>query len=497
MQHDGRKLQHRADSPIGQRVDEVSRQRNIMDALLDNLSSGVFMVEAPSGKPLIANRMAKLILGQGILPDANKGNLSEVYRAHKPQSPNPYPINEMPIIQGMLGVSSHVDDMIVERPDGSEVRLEVFGTPVRDEYGRVWASLVNFYDVTERSRGLDEVYYLSFHDHLTGLYNRRFFEEELKRLDTSRNWPLTLIMGDINSLKLVNDTFGHTAGDELLVKAAETMKRGCREDDILSRIGGDEFMFLLPCTDNEEAEQFVQRIKEMMTKETVMGISISTSYGHATKTKEDENIETIYQIAEDRMYANKLSESATLQRRVFARMMELMYMKAPWEEEHAKQVSLMAARLATAAGMLNDKAQEMGKLGFIHDIGKISVPDGILNRPGPLQKNEMEEIQRHAETGYRILLTSGDFAGYAQYVLAHHERWDGKGYPQMLKGYDIPVESRIIAIVGAYDAMTGVRYGRTRMSKEEAINELRSHAGTQFDPELVQLFIMQLEKDTL
>lgn len=181
-----------------QAEDVIRKQNELFASLLKLLPVGVFMVDAADGKPLVANEMAKNLQGRGILPDANKSNLSHVYQAFKNDTGEPYPTSEMPIIMGMNGLNAHIDDMVVERPDGTRVQLEVFGSPVLDDKGHPWASLVTFLDITERKKSESELIYLSYHDSLTGLKNRRFFENELTRLDTSDNLPLSIIMCDVN-----------------------------------------------------------------------------------------------------------------------------------------------------------------------------------------------------------------------------------------------------------------------------------------------------------
>jgi len=229
-----------------QAEEEIRKQNELFASLLKLLPVGVFMVDAAQGKPLVANDMAITLMGRGILPDANELNLSEVYKAYKVGTGKHYPTAEMPIALGMRGISSHIDDMVVERPDGTKILLEVFGTPVQDNNGKPWASLVTFMDITKRKKEEGELIYLSYHDYLTGFRNRRFFEEELLRIDAAAKYPLSVMMCDINGLKLINDSFGHDCGDRLLVKAAETIRKACRNGDIICRVGGDEFAVLMP-----------------------------------------------------------------------------------------------------------------------------------------------------------------------------------------------------------------------------------------------------------
>jgi len=161
------------------------------------------------------------------------------------------------------------------------------------------------FDVTERKIAEEKYLYLSYHDQLTGLYNRRFYEEELVRLDTPRNLPLTLIMADINGLKAVNDSLGHIVGDELIKKVAEIIKSGCRGDEIIARIGGDEFVVLLPKTAGAEANQMIERINALLSESMISSTPISTAFGYETKNAEEEKIEEIFKKAEAKMYKNK------------------------------------------------------------------------------------------------------------------------------------------------------------------------------------------------
>ena len=164
-------------------------------------------------------------------------------------------------------------------------------------------------DITDRKNKEKNMFYFSYHDCLTGLYNRRFYEEELKRLDTERNLPLSIVMGDVNGLKYINDTFGHLKGDDLLMKVADSIKKACRSDDIIARLGGDEFVILLPKTDTVEAERIIERIKEFLILETVGTRKISMSFGFETKHTIQEDIQQIFSLTEKKMYQKKSVES--------------------------------------------------------------------------------------------------------------------------------------------------------------------------------------------
>ncbi|HZK60536.1 MAG TPA: PAS domain S-box protein [Anaerovoracaceae bacterium] len=344
-------------------------------------------------------------------------------------------------------------------------------------------------NIEERKKAEKQILYISYHDQLTGLYNRRFYEEELKRLDTKRNLPLTIVMGDVDGLKLINDSFGHAMGDELLRKAAEVIKNGCRADDIIARLGGDEFVIILPETDAFETEQIIKRINDLALKEKEGNIDISIAFGYATKSNEEENIQEIFKYAEDLMYQHKRSESSGIRNKTIDLVMNTLYKKSGREQLHSIKVSEICEAIATKMGLSENDVYQIKIAGLMHDIGKIEIDEKILNKPEKLNKDEWERMQRHPEMGYRILSSVNEFSAIADDILEHHERWDGKGYPRGLKGEESSLCARIIAVADSYDAMTTDRtYGKA-LSEEEATNEIRRCSGTQFDPEVARVFV--------
>lgn len=381
-----------------------------------------------------------------------------------------------------------------KRVDGKILPVEIVMTNILLNGRIVFHSL--WRDISERKQMEREMEYLSYHDQLTGLYNRRFFEEELLRLDVKRNLPLTVIMGDVNGLKLVNDSFGHSVGDELLKKVAEVISAGCRRDDVVARLGGDEFVVLLPKTDYYEAKEIVNRIKEKALKEKVESVEISISFGFETKISNEEKIEEILKKADDKMYEKKLMESQSMRWKTINAIVTTLNGKDKGEEEGSYKVSTLCKNLGIAIGLSKEDIDQLKSISLLRDIGKISIDEKIFNKPGKLTNEEWEEVKRHPEIGYRILCTVTSMTPIAGYVLAHHEKWDGTGYPKGLKAEEIPIQSRILAIADSYNAMRSERCYRNSLTEEDAIEELKVNAGIQFDPKLVRIFIEEILQKT-
>ncbi|MBC3796295.1 HD domain-containing phosphohydrolase [Acetobacterium tundrae] len=352
-------------------------------------------------------------------------------------------------------------------------------------------------DISERKRAEEEISYLSYHDYLTGLYNRRFYEEELVRLDTPFNLPITLIMGDVNGLKLINDSFGHVMGDELLKRAAELISSACPKQSIVARLGGDEFIVILPQTDVFQAVEVIKNLKAKISNEKIGAFAVSISFGYETKENAEQDIQEIYKRAEDDMYRHKLFESASIKSKTIDLIMNTLYEKSRREMLHSKRVGELCKLIAKEMNFEKDDINQIRVAGLMHDIGKMGIDEKILNKEGELNDDEWTEIHRHPEIGYRILSASNEFSEISKYVLEHHERWDGTGYPKKLIGAETSIQARIIGVADAYDAMTCDRSYRQGLSEAEAIDEIRRCSGKQFDPEVARVLIEEvLKKDT-
>jgi diguanylate cyclase (GGDEF)-like protein/PAS domain S-box-containing protein len=355
-------------------------------------------------------------------------------------------------------------------------------------------------DITERKMKEEEIVYLNYHDVLTGLYNRRFFEEEKKRLDTARQLPFSVIIGDLDGLKLINDGFGYASGDLLLIKAAKIMKDSCRAEEIVSRIGGDEFCILLPKANAEVARRVVKKILEICENTHVQisnrAIKPSISLGYATKVSEEEKMDEIVAVAEDSMRKRKLLNRKSVRSDLIVSIQATMLEKSHETAEHAERMAILSVAVGESLGLSDDELYELELAAKLHDIGKMSIDHQTLSKQEKLTDEEWITIRKHPEVGFRIAQSTSELAPISEYILSHHERWDGKGYPQGLKGEGIPLIARIVSIVDSFDAMTENRPYRPAMTKEDAIAEIIRNSGTQFDPSIVEYFVKVVQDVT-
>lgn len=365
-------------------------------------------------------------------------------------------------------------------------------------HGGKQVTLGNIIDVTKKKKFEQRLEYISLHDRLTGLYNRTYFEEELQRLSTSREYPITVIMGDINGLKLINDTLGHDKGDKLLTTCAQVIKRALRRSDILARIGGDEFVVLLPRTDEITGKRILERIQLSIDKNNQEhpGLPLSVSFGMATADTPEQPLKEVYKKADDLMYQKKHKLGTTSHSKIINALLTELLERIHVTEEQIRHKQELCQKLGKKAGLSVQQLANLSLLVKVHDLGIIGMPDRIISKKDPLTKSELKLMRQHPERGYHIALSSPDLAGVADLILKHHEKWDGTGYPLGLKGEEIPIECRILSIVDAFDSITTGRppYCREK-AVENALEEIRRYAGTQFDPNLAETFIEMITFD--
>ena len=382
-----------------------------------------------------------------------------------------------------------------DTPKGRLV-VEIVLTPIFDEQANCTHLLGAARDITERKQAEQKLKYLSLHDALTGLYNRAYFEQELKRLAGERYAPVGIMVCDVDGLKLVNDTLGHGTGDVLLVDAADVIKKSFQTGDMIARIGGDEFVILLPNSRRQAVENAYRRIRSAIAEYNLENpaVPLNISVGFAVSKEKLTDLSDIFKEADNNMYREKLHSRLSSRSALVQTLMKALEARDFITEGHADRMQDLVAAMAGNLGLTESMTADLRIFARFHDIGKVGIPDRILFKPGRLTPEEFTEMQRHCEIGHRIAESAPELVPIANWILKHHEWWNGKGYPLGLKGEEIPLPCRILALADAYDAMTNNRPYKKAISCEAAAVELKRCAGTQFDPEMVVKFMEVLEK---
>ncbi len=388
-------------------------------------------------------------------------------------------------------------ELRLKHANGQYIWFESMHYPIYNNRGELTGIIVSSRDITKRREMEERLRYLSNYDDLTGLYNRRYFEHEMRRLRKTRNVPFGIIICDLDGLKLINDGIGHKAGDQLLKNAAFIIKRCFRDEDIVARIGGDEFAVFLPNCDLESIKSAVKRIKDAVANynDTNPKLPLSISTGYAIGYK-GADINEVFQEADNSMYQDKLLRSKEAKHSAAHLLMSILETRERSFEGNMERLPNLVAKFARKLGFSPKRINDLELLARFHDIGKVGIPDRILFRTTPLTTEERQIIQRHCEIGHRIALSTPEIVHIADWILKHHEWWNGQGYPLGLQGEEIPLECRLFAIVDAYDAMVAPRHYRRPKTQEEAILELRKYAGAQFDPQLVEAFVEMLREQS-
>lgn len=363
-------------------------------------------------------------------------------------------------------------------------------SPLKTEGNKCYGFLMQVQDITARKLAEAKLEYLSLHDSLTGCYNRAYFDQEVKRLEESRVDSLGVIIFDVDGLKLINDTLGHSAGDDLLIAGANLIKSCFRAGDMVARIGGDEFVVLLPNGDALSVQSGCERVREAITHynagnpQVPLSISMGSAFGQGLK-----QAARLLKEADDQLYREKAQRKKDAHLAIVETIMHALKEKDFFAQGHGSNLERLGAGFAQALGLDRAVLHRLDLLTQIHDIGKVMIPNQIIFKPGPLTPAEEAEIQRHCEIGQRIALSAPGMAEVADLILKHHEWWNGAGYPLGIKGEAIPLECRIFGILDAFETMTHDRPYRKALPAQVAVQELLAGARSQFDPFLVQRFL--------
>ncbi len=367
------------------------------------------------------------------------------------------------------------------------IECKIISRPV--EEGEQELLMLILTDITEKRKAEAEIHYLSYHDKLTSLHNRAYIEKIMLELEQAENAELSVIVIDMNGLKLTNDVFGHAHGDRLLVAMGQVLLKVCRQTDIIARWGGDEFLAILPQTGSSACTRVCQRIREACEQAGNTPVRLSAAIGAAT-SESGKGIAELFLVAENRMYSDKLAQSREVRINIIADMENRLHDRCFENDGHGERVYACAKKFADFLGADSAQVDDglLQQLSALHDIGKVAIPREILGKREPLTPDEWEKVKNHSEVGYRMAQSIGEPL-LAELVLALHERWDGTGYPGTARGEEIPFLARLFSLVDVYDILTHDRPYGCALTKSEALGEIAAGKASQFDPEMTDRFL--------
>ena len=470
-------------SRIKEKEYEIELQKVLTNKIIDILPGVIFYKDLNS-KYVYANKACRDFYSQRGIPDII--GKSELDICQNKEQGKKFMEDDKHIIENKTLIHNEI---VYKDKDGEFTYREVIKIPLLDKYGNVKGVVGRSLDITERKKYQDKLEYLSYTDILTGAKNRTYFEEVEKRYSEEGKLPLGVIMGDANGLKLVNDTFGHRQGDKLLTDITEVLKNVSKNVGEVFRIGGDEFIILVPEASLKQCEELILEIEEKCNQYKNDLFNISISLGAAVKYDAKKDIYEVIKEAEDKVYRNKLLQKSSIKGSILTSLKIGLGVNSGETEQHNERVVIRAIKVGEKLGLSMSELDELKIAAGLHDIGKIGISDDILSKSTSLTDQEYEIIKTHTEKGYRIIKASSELKSVAKSVLYHHERWDGNGYPMGLKGEEIPLLARIISVCDTFDVMISGRVYKSAMSKKSALEELKRCAGTQFDPKVVDIFI--------
>jgi diguanylate cyclase (GGDEF)-like protein len=352
-------------------------------------------------------------------------------------------------------------------------------------------------DTTKKVRMEKHLERLSLHDSLTGLYNRAFFEKEMLRISATPTTAIGFLVCDIDGLKFINDSLGNQAGDAMLKTVATILKAVFSSKDVIARIGGDEFAVLLSPRSLQYIDGLCQNIRMQIERYNVENstIPISLSMGFSCSKQPPFIMKQLLSEADNIMYREKLHRQKSTRSAIVHALLKALEARDFITEGHGDRLQSLMESFAGSLGIPGRNMADLILFSQFHDIGKVGIPDQILFKPAKLTAEEFTVMRQHCEIGYNIAKSAPDLVPIANWILRHHEWWNGKGYPFGLTGEDIPLACRMLSIIDAFDAMTNDRPYRKALPCEHALQELKKFSGSQFDPNLVKPFVTLIQRD--
>ncbi len=459
------------------RNQEVKKSENKLRTILNSIGDGVITTDE-NLRIEIMNPMAEKLTGYKLKEVKGKKleTVFDLVHSITGESQD-YPIEE--ILEDGKIIEMSDDTTLIDKK-GHRYQIKDSGAPIQEGEGGIEGVVIVFSNVSK--------------DVLTGLYTYSYMEETIKKMDNKKQLPLSIIVADINGLKLVNDTYGHEVGDELLIATAELLSSCVTNKAMVARWGGDEFVILLPQTNEKEAKKISHNITAKCQETKVNEVNLSLGIGTATKKVSQQDIYKVLHSAEDKMMVDKLMIKRSSKNDMVQNMLKILEAKSYETKEHAERMRRLSLKTGKKVGLSEKQLTQLSLLAKLHDIGKINIEEKILEKPSALSDQEWDKMKEHSIKGSAIAQSIEEFVPVAKLILTHHEHWDGGGYPEGLEGEEIPYLARLISIIDAYDVMTNERPYSEAVSKEEALAEIKDCAGSQFDPELAELFVEEHSK---
>ena len=392
----------------------------------------------------------------------------------------------------LIGTQNYKNQYRVICKNGDVRWVEEWVVHERDEYGNLIQEKGIITDITDKKLAEEKIKYLSEHDPLTGLNNRLSFDAKMAELEQNDKNGLGIIIGDVNGLKMINDAFGHKMGDLMLIEVARVLTTIFdHKEDFITRLSGDEFAII---TRRRNIDTLIESIHKACRELTQFPFKVDVSFGYAIRKRIAQSMDNVLRDADHQMYKNKLRRSKQIKLSMINALKRQLETKSIETALHSERMAELAGKVGRQLQIGESLLDELLLAVSMHDIGMVSIDKSILDKPGALTPSERIELMKHCEIGYHLLVATPSLAGVGEYVLAHHENFDGSGYPQGLSGHEIPLISRIISVVDSFEAMTHDRPYRSAMSHEAALEELIRLSGKKYDPNVVFAFVNSINE---